>query len=112
MILIKEKAYTVSKPNQKLPLEISNILFEDLEKGHSIFVVPEKFDFIDDAKNFKKTYKVGFLYDLLTVIYPAYNKTEKFNIIAEKYHFWFTYRQFKNIIDEYLLNREKYITKK
>lgn len=110
MILLKESGYLVKSPKQKLPKEISNILSEDLQKGYCIFIVPEKFDFVDDAKNFKKTYKVGFLYDLLSEIYPAYGKTEKFKIISEKYHFWFTYRQFKNITDEYFENRANFLS--
>lgn len=108
MILIKEKNYTITNPKQKLPKEISNILFKDLSVGEVIFFVPNALDVIEDSKNQKKAYKVGFLFDMLTETYPTYDKTEKFKIIADRYHFWFTYRQFKNILDQYEVNKKSY----
>lgn len=108
MIFIKEKKYTITNPKQKLSKEINNILFKDLCTGQIIFFIPDQFDVIEDSKNQKKAYKVGFLFDMLTEIYPTYDKTEKFKIIADRYHFWFTYRQFKNILDQYELNKKSY----
>ena len=107
MIFIKEKDFLLKTPTEVTTKDISNILVKDLEIGHCIFVMPNIFDGFDKPKNIKNAYKVGFLFDLLTEIYPTYDKTAKYNIISDKYHFSFTYRQFKNILDEYELYKTK-----
>ena len=57
----------------------------------------------------KKNYKVGFLYDMLTVVYPSYSKSKKHLIISNKYHLWCTYRQLFTIINDYTIDRNKYL---
>lgn len=109
MILIKEKDLLIKSADQKLTKEITKMLYEDLNKGHSIIVIPARFDGVENEKIHKKTYKVGFLFEMLSEIYPNINKTEKYNIISEKYHFWITYRQFVNIILDFNQNKSMYL---
>jgi hypothetical protein len=113
MIYLADKDILINNPNQELSIEIKNYLFENLKKGRCVFVIPEDFDqLVSDAKKHKKNYKVGFLYDLLGVIYFDFGKEKKHEIISEKYHLWFTYRQFKTLIDEYEIDRNKYLLKR
>lgn len=112
MIYIKEKDFLVKHPQDKLSKDISNILYQDLQRGYAIITIPDRFDAMDKEKNVKKTYKVGFLYDMLTRIYPEMTKTDKYRMISERYHFWFTYRQFVNIILDYEASRELYLNTK
>lgn len=113
MIYLSDKDILIKNPNEQFDIETKNYLFENLKKGRCLFVVPEDFDeLISESKKHKKNYKVGFLYDLLGVIYTEYGKEKKHEIISEKYHLWFTYRQFKTLIDEYETNRNKYLLKR
>lgn len=111
MLLINNKL--IEKPEQirDLDFETSNIIFSNLDKGRCLFIVPEDFNYlgIPKIKNHKKNYKVGFLYDALSIVYPDLEKGEKHRIIEDKYHFWFSYRQFKTILDNYEENRRAYI---
>lgn len=112
MLYLKELDTTIKNPNDEMSLEVKKYLHENLKKGYCLFVVPSAFDSLkSNAKKHKKNYKVGFLYDLLTVIYAEMGKEDKHEVIANKYHLWFTYRQFKTLIDEYELNRNKYLLK-
>lgn len=114
MIFIKNEEVYIKRPSdaEQLLTSIKNALRKDLEKGHSIFEVPARFDDPDverkDQKSNKQIYKIGFLFDLMGIIYPEYGKEKKFEIIMEKYHFWLSYRQFKTLLDIYEGNREKY----
>lgn len=93
-----------------LSVEEKNYLYKNLDKGKCIFLIPEDIENAD--KKIKRNYKVGFLFDLLGNVYPGKNQTEKFQIISEKYHFWITHRQFRNILDEYQADRLKYLNKR
>ena len=113
MIYIPSLNKLIQNPNEHLTKEVKNFLFENLDKGYVIFITPEDFDILPEtgnvAKNHKKNYKVGFLYDMLTVVYPSYSKSKKHLIISNKYHLWCTYRQLFTIINDYTVNRDKYL---
>lgn len=116
MLYLKSKGIDLSSISQyqNLNKETKNEIYNDLEKGHCIFVsssyLKKHFDKSEqERKSARKTYKVGFLYDLLTEVYPDKNKTEKQKIISEKYGLEITYRQFKTILDKYEEDKSKYI---
>ena len=113
MIYIPTLNKLIQNPNENLNKQVKNFLFDNLDKGYVIFITPEDLDnlpeFQNIAKNHKKNYKTGFLYDLLTVIYPDYSKSKKHQIISNKYHLWCTYRQMFNIISDYEAIRDKYL---
>ncbi len=35
------------------------------------------------------------------LFYAHHSKTRKYKIISDKYHFWFNYRKFVNVLNEY-----------
>lgn len=112
MLYLNEIKEKIKNPTNELSVEVKNYLHENLKKGFCLFIVPEEFNLLkSDAKKHKKNYKVGFIYDMLGVIYADMGKEDKHKIISEKYHLWFTYRQFKTLIDEYESNRNKYLLK-
>ena len=112
MIKILEKELMIKTPTQELSIDVKNYLREHLKNGDCIFKTPVTFDsIIFEKKKHKKNYKVGFLYDILTVIYPEYGKEMKHSIISVQYDFGFSYRQFKTILDEYEKDRNKYLLK-
>ena len=97
---------------KSLPILLQNDLRENFEKGLFLVLVPNDFHGAGTGVNLKKhknVYKIGFIYDCLTILYPEYGKEKKQEIISEAYHFSFTYRQFKSLYDIYDKNREKYI---
>lgn len=111
MIYVSEHDVFIKNPLEEISnISVKNNVYKNLEKGLLSFLVPD--DFIDAQKNLKRNYKVGFLYDLLGNIYPSKGKEDKYKIISEKYHLWFTYRQFHNVIEEYEKDRNKYIYKR
>lgn len=116
MIYLEQEKVFIKCPceAEDLTKEILNYLRENLEKGYCVFVTPDDFNELEisNVKKHKKNYKVGFIYDMLTFIYPEYGKEKKHQIIADKYHLWFSYRQFKDVLDEYEQNRKKYIKKR
>lgn len=112
MIYIPSLNKLIQNPDENLTKEVKNFLFNNLDKGYVIFITPEDLDILPEtgniAKIHKKNYKVGFLYDMLTVIYD-YSKTKKHNIISNKFHIWCTYRQLFTILNDYNENRIKYL---
>lgn len=111
MIYLHKYDRIITNPAEEIKeVEVKNYLYENLEKGLVVFLIPE--DILNFGKNIKKNYKVGFLYDILTLTYPSKGKEDKHKIISEKYHLWFTYRQFHNVLDEYSESRAKYILKR
>lgn len=110
MILIEKFECTIKLPSAPDSLEHKKYLYENLKNGLCVFKIPNDYNkILIDAKKHKKNYKVGFLYDLLTDIYPNLGKEEKHEIISEQYNLWFTYRQFKNLLDEYQSKKLSYL---
>jgi len=111
MLLINNELVKKPEDIRNLDKKTSNIIFSNLDKGQCLFVVPEDFNHlkISKIKNHKRNYKVGFLYDALTVVYPDLDKGDKHKIIQDKYHFWFSYRQFKTILDAYEKDKRSYL---
>lgn len=113
MIYIPTLNKLIQHPEESLSKEVKNFLFQNLNKGYVIFITPEDLDFLPEAgnvaKNHKKNYKIGFLYDMMTIIYPESTKTEKHEIISNKFHLWCVYRQFTSLYNEYFINRDKYL---
>ncbi len=115
MLLIPRTQFFINQPEElkDLPAEIGNFIFENLDKGLLFLVIPENLFCLDiksnDIKRHIKNYKNGFLYDALTIMYPSYSKEDKHGIISNKYHMFFTYRQFKSLLDEYNENKNAYL---
>lgn len=115
MLLIPSTQFFIHKPEdlKTLSVEIKNFIFENLEKGLIFLIIPEDLFLLEiksnDSKRHIKNYKNGFLYDALTIMYPSYSKEEKHKIISNKYHMFFTYRQFKSVLDEYNENKNAYL---
>lgn len=109
MIYIKEYNVLISEPIQikELSPECKNHLCSTLDKGEIFFKVPDDFVGKNENKN-KNTYKVGFLFDALTEVYPTLDKTKKYEIIKNQYHFFITIRQFRNIINDYVSEKRKF----
>ena len=114
MIYISEHNLTIEKPEDinRLSVDVKNTLFSNLEKGRVIIEIPEDFDFLDKKvkpKWHKNNYKIGFIYDCLTILYPQYGKEKKHQIIRDKFHFDFSYRRFKDLYQYYDDNRNLYL---
>lgn len=113
MIFLKEIQSIIKNPSDDLSLEVKNYLYENLKNGLVFITIPVDFNQSSkDLKKHKKNYKVGFIYDMLGVIYPEMGKEKKHEVISEQFQMWFTYRQFKTIIDEYEKDRSKYLLKR
>ncbi len=110
MILIKEYNQVIENPIQfqDLSLEIKNHLVNVMDKGEVFFKFPKDFAGINNENKHRNIYKVGFLYDMLTECYPSMSKTDKHFIISSEYQFFFTYRRFKDVLDEYINDKRKY----
>ena len=115
MLLIPNTQFFIRKPEElnTLSVEIKNFIFENLEKGLIFLIIPEDLFSLEiesnDLKRHIKNYKNGFLYDCLSIMYPGYSKQEKHEIISNRYHMFFTYRQFKSVLDEYNENKDAYL---
>lgn len=110
MLYLKERKLLIKSPSEinGLDVELKNQLYEDLKKGHVLFEFPFDFTFVANTNHWKN-YKVGFLYDCLTLIYPDMGKTGKWEVISNMYHLFFTYRRFKDVLDEYNIRKREYL---
>lgn len=98
MIRIENKNYTISDL-KGLSVSQKNFLYENLDKGNCVIKLPEfnsqfsktELDYV------RKAYKVGFLFDLLTEIYPNYNNMHKYKIIDEQYHLFLSHKRLLDI---------------
>ena len=93
--------YDKLKQNEKLWLR------EYLDKGMLIFKVPDRL--ASFSKEDKKAYKVGYLYEMMLVVYPEYTKTYIAERISEQFQMWFSYRQFSTLLHVYEKKREEFI---
>lgn len=113
MIYLEKFNITIKVPEDINTLEVSvkNYLYEKLAKGLVLFLIPEDLENTDfpDEKKIKKNYKVGFLNEALKIVYPLKNNNDVCNVISEKFHLWFTYRQYFTIIKQYEKDRKKYL---
>ena len=110
MILIKEYNQVIENPIkfQDLSPEIKNHLVNVMDKGEVFFKFPKDFTGIKNENKHRNIYKIGFLYDMLAECYPSMSKTDKYVIISNEYQFFFTYRRFKDVLDEYINDKRKY----
>lgn len=92
-----------------LDVENKNFLYSLLNRGLVLFVFPDEFRDMNISSSNRFTYKIGFIYDALSIVYPDISKTAKYEIISEYYHFFFTYRRFKDKLDEYNASKKKYL---
>jgi hypothetical protein len=80
------------------------MLINEEERGELIFVIPNRFE-----KNTEKTtYKVGFLSEFLSEVYPLKNYNEVCTILNYRYHVFLGRRQIERLTKAYLSN-EKYL---
>ena len=118
MLLIPDTNILIKKPEDvnDLPVSIKNYLYANMEKGLVFFIIPPDFGLIEDRnavlKKHIKNYKIGFIYDVLTILYPSKGKEQKYDIISDCFHLFITYRQFKSLYDEYNSSRKKYLEKR
>lgn len=116
MLLIPSTTFFIRQPEDLsgLSVDLKNYIHENLKKGLIFLIIPEDLFLLDmksnDSKKHIKNYKIGFLYDALTIMYPLDKKEEKYKIISDKYHLFFTYRQFKSLLDQYNENKNAYLT--
>ena len=110
MIYIPEEEIYLKNPRdfKDLTVKLRNYLSGNLRRGLCIVKIP---DWIQDKQE-KKIYKVGFLNELLGLVYPNHTKKMNYDVISEEYHMWFTYRQFANLIKPYEQSRLDYIGRK
>ena len=109
MIYLKEEDVYIKDPNgqfDELLTEIKNYLRENMKNGLVLVVIPEH---ITD-KNRKREYKAGFLFELLSLVYPENTKTQNLEIISDKFHMFCGYRQFNNLLGPYEQKRIDFIT--
>lgn len=109
MLLINNILIKHPKEIETLDVETKNILYSLLNRGLVVFVFPEDFKNLNISSSHRFTYKIGFLYDVISLIYPDLGKTDKYEIVSEYYHFFFTYRRFKDKLDEYNSTKKKYL---
>ena len=109
MIFIHEKNICVKSPEEikSLDVDTKNIIHKNLNIGRVFFEFPQDFDFVKNKH--RDVYKIGFLYECLELVYPDISKTSKYDIINLKYHFFITYRRFKDLLDEYYASKKKYL---
>ena len=88
---------------------IWNAIIHLLNRGLVLFQFPTDFETMNISSTHRFAYKVGFLYDCLSILYPDISKTSKYEIISVHYHFFFTYRRFKDKLDEYNNSKKKYL---
>lgn len=112
MIKIPDTSIIIKTPEElsNLAVDLKNYLFVNLEKGDVLFKIPsfENQKSIDEKKACK-IYKIGFLYDALSAIYPLKKQLEKYKIIHDQYHVFLTYRQYIKFLNEYESDQTEYI---
>lgn len=101
MILIEGKQYCVSD-FEGFDVRLKNYLYSELDKGNCIIKIPE---FVERGTISQKAYKVGFLFDLLSVVYPNYTNVRKYLIIDQEYHLFLSH---KRLLDLY---KKEYVGK-
>lgn len=111
MIYVDFQDVFIKDPNnyESLQKDIKLWLREYLDKGMVIFKMPGNLS--EASKNDKKSYKVGFLYEMLVFVYPEYTKSYIADIISEQYQMWTVYRQFSTFLNTYDEKRGKFIQK-
>ena len=99
---------------EKMDPYIKNGVYKRLEKGFILFLVPEDFPLAKskNPKHLRNVYKVGFIFQCLSIMYPEYDKTKKFKIISKKYHFDFSYRRFITLLNTFEQDKKKFIKKR
>ena len=115
MLLIPSTTFFIKQPGDLngLSVDLKNYIYENLKKGLIFLIIPDDLFLLDiksnDSKKHIKNYKIGFLFDALTIMYPHDKKEEKYKVISDTYHLFFTYRQFKSLLDQYNENKDAYL---
>ncbi len=81
------------------PFEVRKHIYEKLELGLLILKIPDKFSAKD--RTTKNAYKAGFLSDLYDKVYPSRPVKERYEMISERYHLFYTNRMFISFIQKY-----------
>lgn len=110
-MLILNNSEVIKKPEDvtSLSVDLRNDLYLKLNRGLVIFVFPDDFQAMNISSSHRFNYKIGFIHDLLSLVYPDMSKTSKYEIISIYYHFFFTYRRYKDKLDEYNDSKKKYL---
>lgn len=84
-----------------LDVTMKNYIFEKLSLGLLLFYIPDKFN--ESDKLILNSYKIGFLDELLKVVYGEEKMIgkDRYKIIYEKYHMLYTQRSFSSFIKKY-----------
>ena len=106
MIYLPKEEIYIRNPEQfeTLTTKLKNWLRENMRLGRVIIEIPEEYAEDHD----RKLYKAKFLFDFLAAVYPENNKSENYEIIRSKFHMFFKYRQFSNLLNQYAEKKFKY----
>lgn len=80
-----------------LKTETKNIIFNRLERGDILFHVP----YWIKGEHDSKVYKVGYLVNLLRLVYPEKRMNEIYDIVSLQYHMFLTIRRMSSLYNEY-----------
>ena len=100
MIIVTHLNLELKNPSDydSLDIDQKNYIFDYLDDGKLLFVAPEHIS----EKNALFAYKVGFLNELLSIVYgDKYVNHEKHKIISNKYYMFNTYRTYSSQIKLY-----------
>lgn len=108
MIYIDFEDKYIDTPNNYDSLDVNVKLWlrEYLDKGMLIFKIPDRL--VGFSKEDKKAYKIGWLYEMMSKVYPEYTKTYIAERISEQFQMWFSYRQFSTLLHVYEKKREEF----
>lgn len=88
-------------------VELRNSIYSDLSSGNCIVKIPSFDSYSNLSRSerdlMRKSYKVGFLFDLLTHFYPDSTNVYKYKIINREYHLFLTHKRLLDLYKKYYL---------
>ena len=102
MIIDDKKNIIIKEPKNfnELDVDLKNEIYEKLIRGLLLFYIPEKYK--NEDRKIKNAYKAGFLDELYKQVYGDDGKAkERYELISEKYHLFYTNRMYNLYVSEY-----------
>lgn len=107
MILLEGKLFSLDDLLKLDDVELRNFLHSNLWLGNCIVKLPSFDDYHNLSRSerdlMRKSYKVGFLFDLLTYFYPLSTNVDKYKIINREYHLFLTHKRLLDLYKKYYL---------